>query len=323
MRRNGYLIVVMCAALAAAGCAGGGSAGERTTSGNPLEQTVLSTENSREARPLTTETQAEESGGPGHTWAINPEGTTLESRFPAPEGFSRVYQEEGSFGSFVRNFSLLPDGEPVRLYDGRLKGNQGAAAAVFAMPVLESGDVQQCADSVMRMYAEYFWHSGQPEKIGFHFVNGFWFDYPTYRDGGRVKVNGNSVSWSQSASYDDSYEAFERYLFIAFSYSSTLSMWEESKPADIGDVRIGDVFLRGASPGHVVMVADVCEDGQGRKAFLLAQSYMPAQQFHVLNNPLHREDPWYYVDEVVYPFATPEYSFDEGSFRRMNYLDGG
>ena len=50
---------------------------------------------------------------------------------------------------------------------------------------------------------------------------------------------------------------------------------------------------------------------------------MPAQQFHVLNNPLHREDPWYYVDEVTYPFATPEYRFDEGSFRRMNYLDGG
>lgn len=122
-------------------------------------------------------------------------------------------------------------------------------------------------------------------------MNGFWFDYPTYRDGGRVKVNGNSVSWIQSASYDDSYEAFERYLFIAFSYSSTLSMWEESRPADIGDVQIGDVFLRGGSPGHVVMVADVCEDGQGRKAFLLAQSYMPAQQFHVLNNPLHREDP--------------------------------
>lgn len=64
----------------------------------------------------------------------------------------------------MRNFSLLPDGEPVHLYDGRLKGNQEAAAAVFAMPVLESGDVQQCADSVMRMYAEYFWHSGQPGK---------------------------------------------------------------------------------------------------------------------------------------------------------------
>ena len=86
-------------------------------------------------------------------------------------------------------------------------------------------------------------------------------------------------------------------------------------------MRPGDVFLKSGSPGHVVMVADVCENGAGQRAFLLAQGYMPAQQFHVLANPLHGDDPWYYTAEVTYPFATPEYTFEEGSFRRMNYLD--
>ena len=79
------------------------------------------------------------------------------------------------------------------------------------------------------------------------------------------------------------------------------------------------MFLKGGSPGHVVLVADVCENEEGQKAFLLAQRYMPAQEFHLLKNPLHDEDPWYYEREVEYPFVTPEYTFHEGSLKRLNY----
>jgi hypothetical protein len=68
------------------------------------------------------------------------------------------------------------------------------------------------------------------------------------------------------------------------------------------------------------MVVDVCEK-DGKKAFLLAQGYMPAQQFHVLKNPLHEDDPWYYVDEIHYPFQTPEYVFGEGSLKRPLYQE--
>ena len=67
------------------------------------------------------------------------------------------------------------------------------------------------------------------------------------------------------------------------------------------------------------MVADVCENEKGEKAFLLAQGYMPAQEFHLLKNDRHPEDPWYYEEEVTYPFSTPEYTFDEGSMRSLNY----
>ena len=55
------------------------------------------------------------------------------------------------------------------------------------------------------------------------------------------------------------------------------------------------------------------------KAFLLAQGYMPAQEFHVLKNPLHEDDPWYYVSELSYPLRTPEYTFNEGSLMRPGY----
>ena len=36
---------------------------------------------------------------------------------------------------------------------------------------------------------------------------------------------------------------------------------------------------------------------------------------------VHDNDPWYYQKEVSYPFSTPEYTFSEGSFRRLNYID--
>jgi hypothetical protein len=97
-------------------------------------------------------------------------------------------------------------------------------------------------------------------------------------------------------------------------------MNNEVKKISEDEIQVGDVFLKGGSPGHVVMVVDVCEK-DGKKAFLLAQGYMPAQQFHVLKNPLHEDDPWYYVDEIHYPFQTPEYVFGEESLKRPLYQE--
>ena len=51
------------------------------------------------------------------------------------------------------------------------------------------------------------------------------------------------------------------------------------------DIRPGDFFIQGGFPGHAVVVLDVVEDPAGRRAFALAQSYMPAQDVHVLDNP--------------------------------------
>lgn len=67
------------------------------------------------------------------------------------------------------------------------------------------------------------------------------------------------------------------------------------------------------------MILDICENADGKKAFLLGQGYMSAQEFHVLKNPLHEGDPWYYEEEVIYSFMTPEYTFSEGSLRRLEY----
>ncbi len=261
-----------------------------------------------------TKTIPEETGGS----FILPEGTDLESRFTVPKGYVRTTCPEGSFGSFVRRYPLKPDGSPVLIWNGKPKGNQKDHCAVFAMHVEEESDLQQCADSVMRIYAEYFRATLQYDRIRFHFVSGFLCDYDHYIAGNRVRVNGSDVTWVLSQPAEDSDRVFDEYMKIVSAYASTLSMVRESVPAELHDLQIGDVFLQGGSPGHVVMVADICEK-EGKKAFLLAQGYMPAQEFHIIKNPLHEDDPWYYEEEVRYPFRTQAYTFSEGSLRRLTY----
>jgi hypothetical protein len=55
----------------------------------------------------------------------------------------------------------------------------------------------------------------------------------------------------------------------------------------------------------------------GEKIFLLAQSYMPAQDIHILKNPENGGgNPWYSVnfgDKLI----TPEWEFTRGNLRRF------
>ena len=249
-----------------------------------------------------------------HSFLV-PEGDTLEKRINTPEGYQRLSSSEGELTSFLRNMSLKADGSPVLLYDGTQKGFQAGHVAVFT---LDTGDrdLQQCADSIIRVYAEYYWSLGAYDKIAFHLTNGFLMEYTKWRDGNRLVVDGNDVSWRKTREYDDSYEAFLNYLEMVFAYAGTLSLSQESKSIPLEEIKPGDMFLQGGSPGHCVLIVDIAEDLEGRRCYLLAQGYMPAQDFHVLKNPLHEEDPWYYEEELVFPLDTPSWSFEEGSLVR-------
>ena len=262
--------------------------------------------------------ETNESPAPKPTQVINSTGNTLETRILPPAGYRRKKAESGSLTDFLRKYPLKKHGKPVLLYNGEEKWNQDAHAAVFKLP-LEKEDLQQCADSVIRVYAEYFWKSRQQERISFRFVDGFQAEYDKWRRGYRIQTGEHGSSWVSGGTTDNSYGNFKKYLRMVFAYASTLSMKEESKKIPLSKLDVGDIFLKAGSPGHVVMVVDICEDAAGRKAFLLGQGYMPAQEFHLLKNPSGKNDPWYYMDEISYPFSTPEYSFEKGSLRRLQY----
>ena len=84
------------------------------------------------------------------------------------------------------------------------------------------------------------------------------------------------------------------------------------------EMKIGDVFIEGGFPGHAVLVVDMAINNQtGRKTFLLAQSYMPAQEVHILKSPLDPAlNPWYDLEfgETLY---TPEWTFSRNDLRRF------
>ena len=211
-----------------------------------------------QATPQPTQTATPKPTEEPFTGFYDTEAMTLKERIHTPEGFHREEVETDSFAAFMENYALYKDGKKVKLYDKTLKQNQDAHVAVLKMKLVE-GDLQQCADSIIRLYAEYFYQNKMYDKI---------------------------------------------------------SLSDESKKIKKAEIQAGDIFVQGGSPGHAVMVLDVCTDDSGRKAFLLGQGFMPAQQFHVLKNPLHEDDPWYYVDELTYPLQTPEYTFEKGSLKR-------
>ncbi|MCR5798847.1 MAG: DUF4846 domain-containing protein [Lachnospiraceae bacterium] len=315
------LIILICTLIGCASDRADNNDGQEPemighTSDNDIDDPDISPET--EDTPEIIKEEPDDSGTFGEDKTlIDPDGNTLQTRILVPEGYERTTEEPASLGEFLRNYKVLPDKSPVLLFDGTVKSNDHAAC-VFDM-YLSGNDLQQCADSVMRVYAEYMRSCGKEDRIAFHFVNGFLCDWNSYKSGKRILVSGNDVSWADGSVTSDSDDNFERYLETVYMYASTLSLDKESRSVELSDIQIGDIFIKGGSPGHVVMVVDVCEK-DGKKAFLLAQGYMPAQQFHVLINEYHGSDPWYYEDEIIYPFITPEYVFNEQCLKRPIYL---
>ncbi|MFA5527995.1 MAG: DUF4846 domain-containing protein [Peptostreptococcales bacterium] len=248
---------------------------------------------------------------------INEEGITLESRIQEPNGFMRVEAVDGSLAEYIRNLTLKPHDSPVLLYDGQKKGYDEGHIAVFNFDI-GTVDLQQCADSIIRVYAEYLWSLEAYDRIEFHLTNGFFMEYTKWREGNRIEVQGNNVRWIDTESFDDTYECFRNYLTKVYIYAGTISLSQESQLVSLEDIQIGDFFMKAGSPGHCALVVDLAKDSEGEKCFLLAQGYMPAQDFHILNNPLHLEDPWYYLEELKDYIKTPEYIFEKDNLMRWN-----
>lgn len=246
---------------------------------------------------------------------LNPEGRTIATRFPPPPGFQRVAYQPHEFGGFLQNQPLKPHGTPVKLYNGDLKANQYAHAAVLDVDV-EARDLQQCADAVMRLRAEYLYDARRYDEIHFNFVSGFRADYRRWRAGERIRVQGNHADWKPGEGATPGYKVFRKYLTMVFSYAGTASLVHELRPKEITAIAAGDVLIRGGSPGHAVIVVDKATNTAGETVVLLAQSYMPAQNIHVLINPLATDgSPWYRVRDFGETIRTAEYTFYEGALR--------
>ncbi len=241
----------------------------------------------------------------------------IEVRIAPPPEFERVSLPAGSFGAWLRGLPLKPGRPPVYLYDGRPKRNQEAHWAVVEIDT-GRGDLQQCADAVIRLRAEYLYAHGRRDDIAFDFTSGDEARFSRWAEGLRPVVDGRRVSWRRSGRAEGTYASFRAYLATVFTYAGSASLARELLPVrDASRIEPGDVFIQGGSPGHVVLVVDVAlRRSDGRRVFLLAQSYMPAQEIHILKNPLSEAGPWY---DAAFSgrLETPEWTFDAHHLRRF------
>lgn len=241
----------------------------------------------------------------------------LIKRFDSPEGYERMLYKAQSYEIWLRNSRLKAYNTPVYLFNGDLKKNQHIHAAVLSFDVGTS-DLQQCADAVMRLRAEYLFQKKAFDSITFTFTNGTKAPYSKWRNGYRAHVSGNNVTWVKKANVDTSYAAFRKYMNTVFMYCGTYSLSKELKAVSIANIKAGDVFITGGFPGHAMIVMDVAKNKTtGKKVFMLAQSYMPAQDIHVVKNLNNAEiSPWFEIPEDS-TLDTPEWTFGVGDLKRF------
>lgn len=242
--------------------------------------------------------------------------STIATRFAPPEGFTRVPVEAASFGAYLRSLPLKPAGSLVHLYDGSQKHRQDVQAAVVDLSVGKR-DLQQCADAVMRLRAEHLFAQGRIDDIHFNFTNGFRADFRRWVNGQRVEVEGAHGSrWIGGGKVSATHDDLLNYLQVVFTYAGTLSLSKELNDATLSPIAPGDVFVHGGSPGHAMIVVDVARDAQGRTAFLLAQSYMPAQDIHMVKNLRRLELGAWFIQDDGNELNTPEWTFSWNERKR-------
>jgi Domain of unknown function (4846) len=84
---------------------------------------------------------------------------------PLPTGFERVKADSDSFCGYLRNI-VLKKQTTVYLFNGQPKHNQTAQYALLNISVGNT-DLQQCADAVMRLRAEYLFEQKLFDQIVF------------------------------------------------------------------------------------------------------------------------------------------------------------
>ena len=197
----------------------------------------------------------------------------------------------------------------VTYYNGEKKPGDDVYIAVVNLPIGEK-DLHQCADAVMRLRMDYLYAQERFDEIHFNFTNGFQVDYSEYMKGKRMVVSGNKTYWKSSKSPSNTSQDFTKYKELIYMYAGTLSLSRELKSISISDIKIGDIFIQGGSPGHAIIVVDMAVNNANEKVFMLAQSYMPAQEIQVLINPMYPEmSPWFAIKGSDY-LHTPEWNFD-------------
>lgn len=214
-----------------------------------------------------------------------------------PEGYTRVAVQPGSFAEWLRHINLRKN-NTVYLYNGQAAPQQEFHYAVLDIST-GNKDLQQCADAIMRLRAEYYFSRKEYGNISFAT--------------GTSTYNFNNFASRQQCFSHDCLLQFMEKVFIN---CGTYTVDEMTKTAALTTIQAGDVFVKAGTPGHAMIVVDVAQNAAGDKIYLLAQGFMPAQDMHIVINPASATlSPWFAVTNNT-NIVTPGWTFSPNQFKR-------
>jgi len=228
---------------------------------------------------------------------------SITEAYPLPEGSTR--KPSDTYGEWLRALPLKPKTEAIRTYDGRIVHHNGRPVD---MPLVR-GDLQQCADSAIRLRATWLRESGASEKaLNFRATSGDPLPWTKFSSGWRPYVRNNRIAWKAT---DASKQTWDKWLRAVFNWAGTRSLVAyETHP--VKDPRSGDMLVEGGSPGHAVVILDVAQKGS-RTWFLLGEGFMPAQDFHIEHGPYGGW--WEWTSKGIH---LPHWHMKANSLRRWN-----
>ena len=234
----------------------------------------------------------------GLYWSGTATAETLEQAFAPPALAVRVPAE--GFGAWLRALPLATAATPVRTHAGRVVHHR---ARVVDLPLVP-GDLQQCADSAIRLRAE--WQRSQGVSPSFRATSGDPLPWARFAAGEAPYVENNRIAWRR---VDPARQTWDRWLAAVFTWAGTRSLHAyETRPAP--SPLPGDVLVEAGSPGHAVVVLDVARRGD-ETLLLIGEGFMPAMDFHVELGP--EEGWWTWTAEGL---ALPHWPLGPETLRR-------
>ncbi len=248
--------------------------------------------------------------------AINSKGTTIQERFSAPKGFHKEKYKKNSWQYYLQNLELLSGRGKILDYRGNPIRNQSNHIAIIKCDI-GNKDLQQCADAIIRLRAEYLFKQKRFNEIAFKFTSGHLYKWTDHARGIRPIISGNKVAFKKTRNADKSYKNFRNYLNIVFMYAGTISLNRDMKKVSREEtLRIGDVIIVAGSPGHAVLIVDRVKNDKNEYLYLIAEGYTPAQSIHILDSGKAGISPWFKIEKKG-SIDVKRYYFSKPNIRRF------
>ncbi len=244
---------------------------------------------------------------------IIPEETTVTTRFNPPAGFKGIEAPANSFGAYLQNFPLRDyNAKPLRYNsssDSLEEDSSSSVASVLDIDMIHKRNLQIAPNSLILLYSKYLYTTQLYNDISFKLSTTpvFECDYTTWTTGGRLSVQGNTITWckehTDTCGHKDvelgtNDSTFKWYMQNVMLYTSMASFKSNLYKVQKNDANIGDVIFFADSNVPSIIV-DMATDSSGNKIYIAACGGTPACEIHILKNEKNVDmSPWQNLSDL-------------------------